>query len=96
MRIKQNFENGNCVSMINQGCHGKAEFGLHTVLEHHESMRETGLKAFLHAFRVPLPVAIDRHGDGKALTLTMAREELRGTPTLILIDRSGIRAHQFA
>ncbi len=80
--------------MINQGCLWKAAFDLHTVLEHHESMRETGLKAFLHAFRVPFPVAIDRHGDGKALPLplTMARWEMRGTPPLILIDRSGIGA----
>lgn len=70
--------------------------GLHTVFEHHDAMREPSLKAFMHEFRVTFPVAVDRHQDGESLPSTMARYEMRGTPTLILVDRAGhIRAHQF-
>lgn len=70
--------------------------GLHTVFEHHEAMREASLKAFLHEFRVTFPVGIDRHAEGDSMPLTMARYAMRGTPTLILIDRMGrLRAHRF-
>jgi peroxiredoxin len=70
--------------------------GLHTVFEHHEAMRDVSLKAFMHEFRVTFPVAVDRHRDGMSLPSTMARYEMRGTPTLILIDRAGrLRAHHF-
>lgn len=70
--------------------------GLHTVFEHHAAMQMPGLKAFLHEFRVTFPVGVDRHAEGDALPLTMARYGMRGTPTLILIDRAGcIRGHQF-
>lgn len=70
--------------------------GLHTVFEHHDAMREPSLKAFMHEFRVTFPVAVDRHQDGESLPSTMARYEMQGTPTLILVDRAGhIRAHQF-
>ena len=59
-------------------------------------MREPSLKAFMHEFRVTFPVAVDRHRDGESLPSTMARYEMQGTPTLILVDRAGhIRAHQF-
>ena len=70
--------------------------GLHTVFEHHDAMREPSLKAFLHEFRVTFPVGIDRHDQGEPMPLTMARYAMRGTPSLILIDRAGrIRSHQF-
>mgnify|MGYP003393521525 CR=1 FL=1 len=70
--------------------------GLHTVFEHHEAMREASLRAFLHEFRVSFPVGIDRHAQPDGMPLTMARYAMRGTPTLILIDRIGrMRAHEF-
>ena len=70
--------------------------GLHTVFEHHEAMREASLRAFLHEFRVRFPVGIDKHSDTEGMPLTMARYAMRGTPTLILIDRAGrVRAHEF-
>lgn len=70
--------------------------GLHTVFEHHDAMREASLKAFLHEFRVTFPVGIDRHAPGDTMPLTMAGYAMRGTPTLLLIDRAGrLRAHQF-
>jgi hypothetical protein len=70
--------------------------GLHTVFEHHEAMCEASLKAFVYEFRVTFPVGIDLHANGDPLPLTMARYAMRGTPTLILIDRAGsLRAHLF-
>lgn len=62
--------------------------GLHTVFEHHEAMGPAALRAFLYEYRIPFPVAIDRpHGRG--LPATMERLALQGTPTLLLVDRTG-------
>lgn len=69
--------------------------GLHTVFEHHEAMRPVSLRAFLHEFRVPFPVAVDRP-QGNGIPATMSRLGLRGTPTLLLIDKRGmLRANHF-
>ncbi|MFN0027125.1 MAG: redoxin domain-containing protein [Acidimicrobiales bacterium] len=69
--------------------------GLHTVFEHHAAMTPVSLAAYLHEFRITMPVAVDRPGDGP-IPHTMAAYELRGTPTLILIDRNGrVRHHHF-
>lgn len=73
-----------------------AVVGLHSVFEHHEAMTPTSLAAFLHEFRVPFPVAVDAHAEGSALPITMSRYGLRGTPSLVLIDRRGrLRANVF-
>lgn len=73
-----------------------AVVGLHSVFEHHEAMTPTSLAAFLQEFRVPFPVAVDAHAEGSALPITMSRYELRGTPSLVLIDRRGrLRANVF-
>ncbi|MFN6952069.1 MAG: TlpA family protein disulfide reductase [Albidovulum sp.] len=72
-----------------------AVIGLHTVFEHHAAMTEVALEAFLHEYRITFPVGIDAPGDGD-LPVTMTRYALRGTPSLILIDRLGrLRAHHF-
>lgn len=69
--------------------------GLHTVFEHHEAMQPVSLRAFLHEFRVPFPVAVDRPR-GNGIPETMSRLDLRGTPTLLLVDkRGGLRANHF-
>lgn len=69
--------------------------GLHTVFEHHAAMTAVSLVAFLHEYRVTFPVGIDEPGTG-ALPVTMERYGMRGTPSLILIDRRGrLRAHHF-
>ncbi len=62
--------------------------GLHTVFEHHLAMQPVSLEAFLHEYRVTFPVGVDR-GDGKGAPATMQAYGMRGTPTLILIDKSG-------
>jgi peroxiredoxin len=67
-----------------------AVVGLHTVFEHHEAMTPTALAAFLHEYKVTFPVGVDRPGErGDPIPSTMRRYAMQGTPTLILIDRSG-------
>ena len=63
--------------------------GLHTVFEHHEAMGPTSLEAFLHEYRIGFPVGIDRHERPGGMPVTMERFGLRGTPSLIAIDRNG-------
>ena len=70
--------------------------GLHTVFEHHEAMTPVSLKAFLYEHRIAFPVGVDQHDQPGGTPITMARYRLRGTPSLILIDRSGnIRLNAF-
>lgn len=73
-----------------------AVIGLHTVFEHHEAMQPPALEAFLHEYRISFPVGIDRHEAGKSIPLTMREYGMQGTPTLILIDKTGrLRLHSF-
>ncbi|MBN8553351.1 MAG: redoxin family protein [Caulobacterales bacterium] len=67
-----------------------AVIGLHTVFEHHEAMAPTSLAAFIHEYRLSFPVGVDRASSGgDPIPVTMARYAMRGTPTLLLIDRDG-------
>lgn len=68
--------------------------GLHTVFEHHAAMTPVSLEAFLHEYRISFPVAVDRAKPGASIPLTMQAYEMRGTPTLILIDGQGAIRHQ--
>ena len=63
--------------------------GLHCVFEHHAAQGPVSLAAFLHEYRIRFPVAVDLAGSNGPLPQTMARYELEGTPTLLLIDRAG-------
>lgn len=63
--------------------------GLHTVFEHHDAMGPVSLTAFLHEYRIGFPVGIDAHDQPGSTPITMARYQLRGTPSLIAIDRAG-------
>ncbi len=70
--------------------------GLHSVFEHHDAMGPISLKAFLHEYRVAFPVGIDKPGVSSPIPATMASYQMRGTPTLILIDALGrLRLHVF-
>ncbi len=64
--------------------------GLHTVFEHHvaQGSREA-LAAFLHEYRISFPVAIDQPATSGQVPKTMHAYGMRGTPTLLLIDRQG-------
>ena len=69
--------------------------GVHTVFEHHAAMTPVSLKAFLHEYRISFPVGVDKPGAGP-LPETMAAFEMRGTPSLIVLDPKGhIAAHHF-
>ncbi len=65
--------------------------GLHSVFEHHEAQgTRAALKAFLHEYQIHFPVAIDAPSTDAGIPKTMAAYQLRGTPSLILIDREGL------
>lgn len=63
--------------------------GLHTVFEHHDAMRPVALEAFIAEYRIPFPVGVDSHEPGVDAPSTMRRLALRGTPSLVLVDRAG-------
>ena len=67
-----------------------AVVGLHTVFEHHDAMHAGVLRAFLHEYRIHHPIGIDRTVPGQPVPSTMARLGLRGTPSLLLLDRAGV------
>jgi len=66
-----------------------AVIGLHSVFEHHAVMNRAALEAFVHEYRIEFPVAIDQPSAHGPIPLTMGQYQLRGTPTLILVDRQG-------
>ena len=73
-----------------------AVIGLHTVFEHHEAMTPVSLEAFIHEYRLTMPIGVDQAGDGTPIPITMQRYGMRGTPTTIIIDRAGrIHHHGF-
>ncbi len=63
--------------------------GLHSVFEHHHVMTPDALRAFVHEYRLPFPIAIDRALEGSVLPQTMQAWALEGTPTLMVFDRDG-------
>ncbi len=75
-----------------------AVIGLHTVFEHHEVMGRDALEVFAYEYRLRFPIGIDKYEEGQrhSLPLTMRAYQMQGTPTLILIDKTGaVRLHKF-
>lgn len=72
-----------------------AVVGLHTVFEHHAAMTAVVLEAFLDEYHIRHPVGIDAHRPGQNVPATMAALRLRGTPTLLLLDRAGRERHRW-
>lgn len=73
-----------------------AVIGIHTVFEHHAVMTPAALAVFIHEYRLSFPIAVDRPGEDGPIPHTMAAYGMRGTPSLVLIDRAGlIRQHAF-
>ncbi len=66
-----------------------AVIGLHTVFEHHAAMTEEALKAFIHEYRLTFPIGVDAPSETGSIPKTMAAYAMQGTPTLVLIDRTG-------
>ena len=73
-----------------------AVVGLHATFEHHAAISIAVLKAFIHEYRLKFPVALDHPNPASPIPATMDRYQMRGTPSLVLIDRQGIiRKHSF-
>ncbi len=71
-----------------------AVVGLHTVFEHHAAMNAEALKAFNQEYRWPFPIGIDEPGVDGPIPRTMRAYGLQGTPSLIVLDRTGyVRLH---
>lgn len=68
---------------------GVEVIGLHTVFEHHAAMTPVALEAFLYEYRITHPIGVDIHEDGDPTPVTMRTYALKGTPSLMLIDRAG-------
>lgn len=71
------------------GTDGLTVIGLHSVFEHHAAMNPEALRAFIHEYRLRFPIAVDAPDPASPLPLTMQALQLRGTPSLLLIDRGG-------
>lgn len=70
--------------------------GLHTVFEHHAVMNTDALKVFLHEYGVSFPVGVDQPSAEGPVPRTMQAYRLRGTPSLMVLDRQGkIRLNHF-
>jgi hypothetical protein len=70
--------------------------GMHTTFEHHDAFNTAVLKAFIHEYRLKFPIALDQPNPGGPIPHTMERYKMRGTPSLVLIDRDGVvRKHAF-
>lgn len=76
--------------------HELVVIGLHTVFEHHAVMSAEALEVFVQEYGLSFPVGIDQppaHGD---VPLTMQAYALRGTPSLVVLDREGyVRLNHF-
>jgi hypothetical protein len=70
--------------------------GLHATFEHHDAFNAAVLKAFIHEYRLKFPIALDQPNPASPIPHTMDRYKMRGTPSLVLIDRHGlVRKHAF-
>lgn len=67
-----------------------AVIGLHTVFEHHDAMGPEALRVFLHEYRIPFPVGVDRADPEGPVPMTMQDYGLRGTPSVVVLDRDGL------
>jgi hypothetical protein len=73
-----------------------AVIGLHATFEHHDAFSLAVLKAFIHEYRLKFPIALDQPNPASPIPHTMERYKMRGTPSLVLIDRHGfVRKHTF-
>ena len=73
-----------------------AVIGLHATFEHHDAYSIAMLKAFIQEYRLKFPIALDEPNPAGPIPHTMERYKMRGTPSLVLIDRNGrVRKHAF-
>lgn len=73
-----------------------AVIGLHTVFEHHSVMGRDALEVFAYEYRLRFPIGIDKPNEQHVIPHTMMAYQMQGTPTTILIDKTGhLRLHKF-
>jgi peroxiredoxin len=73
-----------------------AVIGLHATFEHHEAYSPAVVKAFIQEYRLKFPIALDQPNAASPIPQTMERYKMRGTPSLVLIDKNGsVRKHAF-
>lgn len=63
--------------------------GLHTVFEHHRVMNDEALQVFIDEYRLDFPIGVDQASDSDGIPKTMSALALRGTPSLVLLDKLG-------
>src|ERR1039457_1544584 len=70
--------------------------GMHATFEHHDAFSIPVLKAFIQEYRLKFPIALDQPTHAGPIPQTMEHYKMRGTPSLVLIDKQGIiRKHAF-
>ena len=70
--------------------------GLHATFEHHSAITPAVIKAFIQEYRIKFPVGLDLPSPDGPIPQTMELYRMRGTPSIVLIDRHGyIRKHSF-
>jgi peroxiredoxin len=70
--------------------------GLHATFEHHDALNVAVIKAFIQEYRLKFPIAVDQPNPSSPIPHTMERYKMRGTPSIVLIDRHGlVRKHAF-
>jgi hypothetical protein len=73
-----------------------AVIGLHTTFEHHDAFNTAVLRAFIQEYRLKFPIGLDQPNPNGPIPHTMDRYKMRGTPSLVLIDKHGmVRKHTF-
>src|ERR1700678_517174 len=63
-----------------------AVIGMHTRLEHHDAFNSAVLKAFIQEYRLKFPIALDQPNPAGPIPHTMERYNMRGTPSLVLMN----------
>lgn len=63
--------------------------GLHTVFEHHAVMGADALEVFVHEYDLTFPIGIDQASAIGHVPMTMSAYGLKGTPSLVVLDREG-------
>lgn len=64
--------------------------GLHTTFEHHDAFSTAMLKAYIQECRLKFPISLDQAPLAGPIPVTMDRFKMRGTPSLVLIDKRGL------
>ena len=68
---------------------------IHSVFEHHSANNEETLKAFLFENKITVPVGIDAENASTSIPKTMSSYRLKGTPSLVLIDKKGFLRRRY-